>query len=220
MLSAYEQERLANIARNEAFLEQIGLGNDNPKRIPTKTKRDRSTIADDNDAEPLEPTRKSTRVAKLQPEHGQLTDEFCNAEERGLIRPKRERTALSRTFSEIQAEEVTKRQEASLQRAANMKRKLLEQQQQAHIQQNAQKNRLAVVQRPTNIVLPSPQFPIDTKLKPGMRYPVKGDTAVCPLCKGIFVLKKPKYCSVEKKWKPGEFRKHTCVSVHAIMPYD
>ena len=77
-------------------------------------------------------------MAKLEPEHGQLTDEFCIAEERGLIRSKREKTAASKTFSEIQAEEVLKRQEASLQRAA-VKRKLLEQQQQARIQQIAQK---------------------------------------------------------------------------------
>ena len=42
---------------------------------------------------------------------------------------------------------------------------------------------------------------------------------MCPLCNGLFVLKKPKFCPIEKKWKPGEFRKHTCVSVHAIMPY-
>ena len=140
MLSAYEQERLANIARNEAFLDQIGLGNDNPKLIATKTKRVRSTSTDDNDIESTEPTRKSARVAKLEPEHGQLTDEFCIAEERGLIRSKREKTAASKTFSEIQAEEVLKRQEASLQRAA-VKRKLLEQQQQARIQQIARKYR-------------------------------------------------------------------------------
>ena len=64
MLSAYEKERLANIARNEAFLDQIGLGNDNPKLIATKTKRVRSTSTDDNDIESTEPTRKSARVAK------------------------------------------------------------------------------------------------------------------------------------------------------------
>ena len=57
-----------------------------------------------------------------------------------------------------------------------------------------------------------------TPTEPGLRYPVKGETAVCPLCNGLFVLKKPKFCPIEQKWKPGEFRKHTCVSVHAIMP--
>ena len=69
------------------------------------------------------------------------------------------------------------------------------------------------------IVLP-PAQPNVTDVKPGLRYPVKGETAVCPLCNGLFVLKNPKFCPIEQKWKPGEFRKHTCVSVHAIMPTD
>ena len=72
------------------------------------------------------------------------------------------------------------------------------------------------------IVLPPAQPVVtnvtNTNVKPGARYPVKGETAVCPLCNGLFVLKKPKYCPVEQKWMPSEFRKHTCVSVHAIMP--
>ena len=43
----------------------------------------------------------------------------------------------------------------------------------------------------------------------GSRYPVTGKTARCQLCNGIFVLK-----------NNGEFRKHSCVPVHAIMPMD
>ena len=69
MLSAYEQERLDNIARNEAFLDQIGLGNDKPKLIPTKNKRAHNTLDDSHD-KPAEPSRKSARVAKMGPEHG------------------------------------------------------------------------------------------------------------------------------------------------------
>ena len=49
---------------------------------------------------------------------------------------------------------------------------------------------------------------VASSVKPGARYPVKGETAVCPLCNGLFVLKKPKYCPVEQKWMPSEFRKH------------
>ena len=82
-----------------------------------------------------------------------------------------------------------------------------------------QANRIAMQQQRVNmpIVLP-PAQPVATSVKPGARYPVKGETAVCPLCNGLFVLKKPKYCPVEQKWMPSELRKHTCVSVHAIMP--
>jgi hypothetical protein len=62
-------------------------------------------------------------VAKLEPE--QFTDEFCIAEERGLLRSKREKSALAKAYSEVQAEEDATRREASLQRAA-AKRKLME----------------------------------------------------------------------------------------------
>ena len=58
-------------------------------------------------------------------EHGQLTDEFCIAEERGLIRSKLAMTEPAKAYSEIQAEEDAERREASLQRAS-AKRKALE----------------------------------------------------------------------------------------------
>ena len=125
MLSAYEQERLDNIARNQAFLDAIGLGEDKPALIPKKknTKRCRDDTVDDEG--PTEPTRKSARVANLDPEHGQLTDDFCIAEERGLLRPKRAKADQAKAYSEIQGEEDAERREASLQRAA-AKRKVLE----------------------------------------------------------------------------------------------
>ena len=226
MLSAYEQERLDNIARNQAFLDAIGLGDDKPALIPKKkvTKRCRDD-ADDDDVLPAEPTRKSARVAKLDPEHGELTDEFCTAEERGLIRSKRAMTEPAKAYSEIQAEEDAERREASLQRAA-AKRKALEDAERRRVQEKQRQtmalqhaNRALIQQQRVNmpIVLP-PTLTVATNVKPGARYPVKGETAVCPLCNGLFVLKKPKYCPVEQKWMPSEFRKHTCVSVHAIMP--
>ena len=57
MLSAYEQERLDNIARNQAFLDAIGLGDDKPALFPKKkvTKRQRDDV--DDDKEVSEPTR-------------------------------------------------------------------------------------------------------------------------------------------------------------------
>lgn len=225
MLSAYEQKRLATIARNQAFLDAIGLGEDKPSLIPKKkvTKRQRDDV--DDDEEVSEPTRRSARVAKIDPEHGQLTDEFCIAEERGLFRSKRARTEPAKTYSEIQAEEDAERREASLQRAL-AKRKALEYAERRRLEEKQrqtmaiqQANRIAMQQQRVNmpIVLP-PAQPVATSVKPGARYYVKGETAVCPLCNGLFVLKKPKYCPVEQKWMPSEFRKHTCASVHAIIP--
>ena len=67
MLSAYEQERLDNIARNQTFLDAIGLGEDKPALIPKKKVTKRSRDDTDDDEEPTEPTRKSARVAKLDP---------------------------------------------------------------------------------------------------------------------------------------------------------
>ena len=142
MLSAYEQERLDNLARNQAFLDAIGLGEDKPALIPKKKVTKRSRDDTDDDEGPTEPTRKSARVAKLDPEHGQLTDEFCIAEERGLLRPKRARTEPAKAYSEIQAEEDAARREASLQRAS-AKRKVLEdaERQRAHRRSNRRLSR-------------------------------------------------------------------------------
>ena len=164
-------------------------------------------------------------MAKIDPEHGQLTDEFCIAEERGLIRSKRARTEPAKAYSEIQAEEDAERREASLQRAS-AKRKALEDAERRRLQEKQrqtiaiqQANRIAMQQQRVNMpIVLTPAQLVASSVKPGARYPVKGETAVCPLCNGLFVLKKPKYCPVEQKWMPSEFRKHTCVSVHAIMP--
>jgi hypothetical protein len=224
MLSAYELERLDNIARNQAFLDAIRLGDDKADLIPKKKNKRCRDDTEDDDEGPTEPPRKSARVAKLDPVHGQLTDEFCIAEERGLLRSKRAKTEPVKTYSEIQAEEDAARREASLQRAA-AKRKVLEDAERQRAQEKQRKtialqhaNRALMQQQRVNmpIVLP-PAQPTVTNVKHGTRYPVKGETAVCPLCNGLFALKKPRFCPIEQKWKPGEFRKHTCVSVQLFM---
>ena len=142
MLSAYEQERLDNIARNQAYLDAIGLGEDKPALIPKKKVTKRSRDDTDGDEGPTEPTRKSSRVANLDPEHGQLTDEFCIAEERGLLRSKRAKVEPVKAYSEIQAEEDAARREASLQRAS-AKRKVLEdaERQRAHRRSNRRRRK-------------------------------------------------------------------------------
>jgi hypothetical protein len=186
MLSAYEQERLDNIARNNAFLDAIGLGENKPALIPKKKVTKRCHDDADDDEASAEPTRRSARVAKIDPEHGQLTDEFCIAEERGLIRSKRARTEPAKAYSEIQAEEDAERREASLQRAS-AKRKALEDAERRRLQEKQrqtiaiqQANRIAMQQQRVNmpIVLPPAQL-VASSVKPGARYPVKGETAVC-----------------------------------------
>ena len=123
----------------------------------------------------------------MDPEHGQLTDEFCIAEERGLLRSKRARAEPTKAYSEIQAEEDTERREASLQRAA-AKRKALEDAKRRRLQEKQRQtialqhaNRVLMQQQRVYmpIVLP-PSQPVATSVKPGARYPVKGETAVCP----------------------------------------
>ena len=232
MLSAYEQERLDNIARNQAFLDAIGLGDDKPDLIPKKKNKRCRDDTDDDDEGPTGPTRKSARVAKLDPEHGQLTDDFCIAEERGLLRSKRAKTEPVKAYSEIQAEELRCSeargilttccsQTQSLGRCRTPTRTGATTE--YYCAPTCKPQGFDAAARPTgqhaDIVLP-PAQPTVTNVKPGARYPVKGETAVCPLCNGlhVFVLKKPKFCPIEQKWKAGEFRKHTCVSVHAIMP--
>ena len=61
MLSAYEQERLDNIARNNAFLDTIGLGENKPALIPKKKVTKRCHDDADDDEASAEPTRRSKR---------------------------------------------------------------------------------------------------------------------------------------------------------------
>ena len=137
-------------------------------------------------------------IRLVEPEHGKLTDEFCDAEERGLLRSKRLRPLPEKSYIEIQAEEVEARLQASAKRAAD--RKLEEKRRDMyHCARREEEQEIGYS-------FPMTQFE-DNGM--GSRYPVAGKTARCQLCNGIFVLK-----------NNGEFRKHSCVPVHAIMPMD
>ena len=69
-LSDYEKQRLANIAKNNAMLQQLGIQGGlqldpppQPKPVSTRHKEDK-----EYDSEiPAEPTRRSARVANLEP---------------------------------------------------------------------------------------------------------------------------------------------------------
>eukprot|EP00966_Prymnesium_polylepis_P015028 347178-Prymnesium_polylepis.2 len=73
-LCEYELQRLANIANNQAVLEQLGLGGDNslkkPKSAPVrKPKAD----SDDDDDKPPPVTRRTTRNVGT-PNYVELSD--------------------------------------------------------------------------------------------------------------------------------------------------
>ena len=77
--------RAGKAGRNEAYLDALGLGNGNPGLIPKKKNKQSYDNGHSDDQPPTEPTRKSARVAKLEPAHGQSTDEFCIAEEKRIL---------------------------------------------------------------------------------------------------------------------------------------
>ena len=86
-LSAYEQQRLDNIARNQAVLRSLGLLEDKkqPPAAPKKRCRD-DDDDDDDDVDtfkmPLEPSRRSDRVSKKPALYEGLTDAYFNKEEK------------------------------------------------------------------------------------------------------------------------------------------
>jgi hypothetical protein len=77
MLSDYERQRDANVARNEAMLEQLGL-----KKLtqPPPKKRVRPEPSDDDSVR--EPSRRSGRTSKQVIQLHMLGDEYFRAEER------------------------------------------------------------------------------------------------------------------------------------------
>ena len=83
-LSAYEQQRLDNIARNQAVLRSLGLLDDNKQPPPAPKKRGR--VDDDDDVDtfklPPEPSRRSDRVSKKPALYEGLTDAYFNNEEK------------------------------------------------------------------------------------------------------------------------------------------
>jgi hypothetical protein len=57
-----EQEHLDNIARSEAFLDAIGLGNGNPGLIPKKNNKRSYDTDDGDDQQPTAPRHVSQHV--------------------------------------------------------------------------------------------------------------------------------------------------------------
>lgn len=185
MLSAYEQQRLDNMAKNEAFLAALGLSKSEKTTVQKSKKKYETDI-------PSEPTRTSSRVAHIEPDYGELPHDFCVAEENNRIRPKREKQVVRKSFKDLQAEEAESK-EMSKAKRRDMKR----------LAEKEKRHSLFVSRKEIQHKYVSKREDVkraECTWGAVGRYPVKGQTAVCPRCNGVFVVP-----------KGGGFRKHTCV---------
>lgn len=211
MLSAYEQERLKNIARNDAVLEALGLKGGGCLGIakqPQKRKRH------DDDAPSmqtsLEPSRRSSRVSKQAVTYTELSDEFMLQEERRIERSRRPVNKVAR-LEDQQAAEQRARDEASARRRAAKLR--VEQQEQQRILRAAHEARIeqarnarvanghAVTRVITGNLPPMVNNPM------GQRYPTTTPQRECSICGGWFVPR-----------QDGSLRYHTCIPREAVLP--
>eukprot|EP00966_Prymnesium_polylepis_P167696 3876453-Prymnesium_polylepis.2 len=91
-ICAYEQERLDNIARNQAVLASLGLGQEKHCAKTKAPPKPRRKSDDDDDDDDHVPVRRSSRVANTPVQYTELSDEFFVDEERCLNgRPSRDR---------------------------------------------------------------------------------------------------------------------------------
>lgn len=83
-LSAYERQRLENIARNQDVLRSLGLLVDTKRTTAPLKKRpkDDDDVDDDTFTLPLEPSRRSDRVSKKPALYEGLTDAYFKSEEK------------------------------------------------------------------------------------------------------------------------------------------
>lgn len=208
-LSEYELQRLANIASNQAVLEQLGLGGDNSLKKPkTAPSRKRNKDSDDDEEKPPPATRRTTRNVGT-PNYVELSDEFMCMEERGLFKRDRRQTKKNAPrFDEMQAAEAAQREEKRAQKVA-LQAQLLRDKMQRERSERAERMRVAAEQRMAN---PQPALPSMLAFMPRASngvppYPTKGTVEICPLCNGPFVRR-----------KNGALRKHDCVDPTPWVP--
>lgn len=181
-LSQYEQQRLNNIAANNARLASLGLGGDTLGINDTVAKAaKRKTKPDDDDEDNVDnvvdalPKRRSGRVAKEQPKYGTLPEDFCRNEERLLDRPVRKRSA-PQLYEQLQAQEIEARELAKMQR---VEEKAREQAKQMRIQQGTAVTRSTWPQHPMTASM------YLTAIPSGPKNQVRKQ---CPICFASFAL--------------------------------
>lgn len=212
-ISAYELDRLARIRENHAKLVELGLATDDDDAgsilipaEPKKPKKQKTEIY-------VEPSSRVLR-SRGESEHIQLSDEFTRAEEAAMeAEERRERRASQSStrgpskivyYSDTQADEILAKQTALLHKHAA---KMAEQQQARRIEAQRQAAARSASPKPLVNGLPLPTMappppPPVYQSAERTTYFTQGETAVCPDCEGIFVLK-----------RNGSMRKHRCVKI-------
>ena len=192
-MTANEKQRLANIARNQSVLAELGLTEGECKLKPPPKKRP-VPRKDDDDEEPQQSTRKSARVANTPVCYAELSDDFCLREEKKLAalervssRPQRERKNIT-SYSDQQAEEIMANEEAN---ATKRKQKVRQQQQEEQRQRAA----LAAAAYAANPVLPD----MTARFVPQQVTKKKG---LCWRCGQMWSLR-----------KDGTIRDHSCTPI-------
>ena len=195
MKSEYELQRDANIARNQAVLDALGLGGNNslkPQKAPVAAWEPAPLI-------PEQERRRSSRVSRQVVTFQALSHEFCDEEERvaeGRVREGRKRAAPT-SYREEQAREVEEREARAARR-----------------REEAQRVR-RTVEAKVSTTAPAPllaNLPIvdDNAQRPAHQfaYPVLSKRARCPGCNGIFVVT-----------AKGTLHKHDCRPARPIVAF-
>ena len=211
MLSAYELQRLKNVAANNAVLAQLGLAGDNslrdkppPKKKPPPPPPPSSASVE---------VRRSSRVSGQHVDYsGGLSDDYFRDEERRAERPERKRSAPTNLYSDEQALEIQKRENRAAVRRKQAAAEAAEAQRKAQLADQVEKqnairiaNNFAATRSlaPSTPFLPSfddDDFPYKPPYKPSHQpvslanqqhtYYTSGERAQCPKCGGFFVLTK------------------------------
>ena len=233
MLSEYEQQRLQNIAGNNAMLASLGLANGEsslkPKGKPRVNVRKRPPEDDPDSVRGPSTRGPSTRRTNPPERFGELSDAFCLREEieAECDRPRRERKPV-KTYESEQAHELERAQKAlwerrknERQRAALAAREQMEMQRTAHLEWQREKmlqqQQAKQMQQPRQMQPFAPSSEVASLAQCQPRYPTKGMQYTCPHCNGVFVLKKNAKFAADGTVISG-FRQHDCVVMRPCIP--
>ena len=206
-LSDYELQRLANIARNQNILDELGLGDDNSlkEKKPKPLAAARNPKHDDDDDDKPKPTCRVTRNQGVRT-YVKLSDDFMCMEETGLLkRAKRETKKPAPRYDEIQAAEVALRDQKRArkmqqQAAEKIQRERMQRMMSVAAQQQTTTTNQPVLQRLLGCV--------PRTMSAVWLYPTKNPRVTCPSCNGKFVL-----------LKNGRIHKHDgCVNTTPWVP--
>jgi len=200
-LSDYELQRLANVARNQAVLEELGLAGNNsmqpakpPKKPPVKRSLPNQYV------QPIRRSSRATNAPDSYGDHCQLTDAFFRREEieaERADRPQRKRSKPQTYAAEQHRQNALN--EAKLNKAR---------------QERREASRIHAVTAPP----PMPSIQNTSFNRSGFfptvvtshakSYHTDGQQGQCPVCLGLFVVRK----------SDGRLREHYCVPAQPVLP--